>query len=120
MLDDSPAEIQRKLKKAVTATGSDKKSPGVENLLLLLSHFGSKEQMRYFQDEMNTGTIKYSELKQVLSEEVSNHFSEFREKKKDLLKNPAQLAEVLAEGARKAKAVAHETLHEVKEKTGLL
>lgn len=118
-LDDSPDEIKRKLKKAVTATDS-KGSSGVDNLLLLLRHFGTKQQIQYFEDGIKQNTIKYSELKETLADNIADYFKDFREKKKALLKDKDYLAKVLADGANKARAVAHETLTEVKQKIGLL
>jgi tryptophanyl-tRNA synthetase len=120
MLDDSPAEIQRKLKKAVTATDAKNKSEGVDNLLLILRHFGSKQQIQYFEDQVKDGTIKFSELKMTLAEVVSDHFAEFREKREKYLKDTDYLTDVLATGAKKAKAVAGQTLVEVKQKIGLI
>jgi tryptophanyl-tRNA synthetase len=120
MLDDTPEEISRKLKKAVTATEGDSKSPGAENLLFLLRHFGTKDQITRFEDASKDGSIKFSELKQVLAQDIIEHFAEFREKKRALLNDTDVLSDILADGARRAKAVAHETLMEVKEKVGLL
>ncbi len=120
LLDDSPEEISRKLKKAVTASEPGKKSPGEENLMLLLTHFGSKEQITYFADAQNSGTLKYSELKENLARDISEYFEQFREKKQELLARPEFLAEVLAQGASKAAGAARETIFEVKQKIGLI
>jgi tryptophanyl-tRNA synthetase len=120
MLDDTPEEITRKLKKAVTATEGNSKSPGAENLLFLLRHFGTKDQITRFEDASKDGSIKFSELKQVLAQDIIEHFAEFRQKKRALLSDTDVLTDILADGARRAKAVAHETLMEVKEKVGLL
>jgi tryptophanyl-tRNA synthetase len=119
-MDDSPAEIARKLKKAVTASESGKKSAGEENLMLLLSHFGQADDVRHFTEAQNTGKLKYSELKDTLAKDISKYFTEFREKKKELLAKPYYLAEVLGNGASQARKVASETLLEVKQKIGLL
>ncbi|MEZ4180059.1 MAG: tryptophan--tRNA ligase [Candidatus Doudnabacteria bacterium] len=113
-LDDSPEEIASKIKKAVTDEA------GAKNLLDLLNHFGSKEQVSRFETEHRKGEIKYSELKAELAEAIAEHFAEFRKKKKALLENEAKLAQILADGARKAREVASQTMHEVKQKTGLL
>lgn len=120
LLDDSPQEIQRKLKKAVTASESGKASPGVENLFLLLEHFGPQEHAAYFRDAQRTGTLKFSELKEALAKDVAAYFENFRLQKKALLEKPEYLAEVLGEGARKARTVAQETLQEIKHRIGLL
>jgi tryptophanyl-tRNA synthetase len=118
-LSDSPADLENKFKKAVTATAGEG-SAGVNNLMFLLSHFGTKEQITQFQDGINDGSIKYSELKKTLADDVAEHFAEFREKKKALLADKNRLAEILGDGARRARTVASKTLTEVKEKIGLL
>ncbi len=120
LLDDSPTEIHRKLKKAVTATTSGGKSPGEENLMFLLTHFGTPADVVYFIEEQNKGTLKFSELKETLAKRIADYFAEFREKKKELLSRPEELAESLGEGSRKAREVASRTLLEIKEKIGLL
>ena len=119
-LDDEPKEIARKLKKAVTASEPGKKSPGVENLFFLLEHFSTQEKISFFRDQQRNDTLKFSELKETLSQDVSDYFAEFREKKKELLDKPEYLAEVLGDGASKARTVASATLLEVKQKIGRL
>ncbi|MEK9180890.1 MAG: tryptophan--tRNA ligase [Patescibacteria group bacterium] len=120
MLDDSPEEITRKLKKAVTATEGDAKSPGVGNLLQLLEHFGKPDEIKHFNSEHKIGTLKYSELKEVLAADIAERFAEFREKKKTLLARPEDLRDILAEGGERAHKIANQTLTEVKQKIGLL
>ncbi|MBL8029913.1 MAG: tryptophan--tRNA ligase [Candidatus Doudnabacteria bacterium] len=119
-MDDEPKEIARKLKKAVTASEPGKKSPGEENLMFLLNHFGSEESVRHFTEAQNSGKLKYFELKETLAQNISDYFAEFREKKKELLSKPDYLAQVLGDGARKARETAHKTITEVKQKIGLL
>lgn len=119
-LDDRPEVIHRKLKKAVTATIAGGKSPGEENLMLLLSHFGSADEVRHFTQAQNSGALKYSELKETLAKDIADYFEEFREKKKELLNKPDYLAQILGDGAAKAQKVARQTLLEVKQKIGLL
>lgn len=120
MLADSPAEITRKLKKAVTAADARHQSAGVDNLLLLLRHFGSQEQIQRFENAMADNSIKYSELKETLAKDISEYFASFREKKLALMANKNALIDILAQGARKAQATARQTLLEVKQKMGLL
>jgi tryptophanyl-tRNA synthetase len=120
LLDDEPKEIHRKLKKAVTASDSGKQSLGVENLFLLLENFGDQNQIKFFRQAQREGTLKFSEFKDTLAEDISEYFAEFRDKKKQLMSRPEHLAEILGEGSRKAQEVANQTLQEVKEKIGLL
>ena len=120
MLDDEPKEIMRKLKKAVTATDAKHHSPGVDNLFILLTHFGTEEDNKQFIKQQKDNTIKYSELKEVLARRIADHFEEFRIKKQQLLKNPNQITEILNQGAVKAKQVASQTIAEVRQKVGLI
>lgn len=119
-LDDEPKEIMRKLKKAVTASDSGKTSAGVDNLFLLLEHFSTQQQIAYFRDLQREDKLKFSELKEALAKDIAEYFSDFREMKKELLAKPDYLAQVLGDGAQKARAVASQTLLEVKQKIGLL
>lgn len=119
-IDDTTETITKKIKKAVTASEGHGKSAGAENLLYLLSHFGTQEHIAYFADAQKNGAIKYSELKELLAIDTSKYFAEFREKKKALLARPEKLAQILGDGASKARKVASETLRDVKEKIGLL
>lgn len=120
MLDDSPEEILRKIKKAVTATDGGDKSAGVENLFDLLSRFGSQDQVKSFRAQQADNTLKYSELKEALAAVITEHFAEFRKKKAELLANPEKIKQILAKGAEKARLKAQETLAEVKLKIGLI
>ncbi|MBI5530635.1 MAG: tryptophan--tRNA ligase [Candidatus Doudnabacteria bacterium] len=120
LMDDSPAEISRKLKKAVTASEAGHKSPGVENLFSLLEHFGSKEEVAFFHDQQKQGNLKFSELKETLAKDIAVYFENFREKKQELLARPDYLAKILGQGADRARTVAQATLTEVKQKIGLL
>ncbi|MGE5297846.1 MAG: tryptophan--tRNA ligase, partial [Acidobacteriaceae bacterium] len=120
MLDDSPTEILRKLKKAVTATDAKQKSPGVENLFLILSHFADQATVKAFETQQKNNTIKYSELKQELARIISEKLAGFRDKKQELMAHPKQITEILNEGTIKASKIANSTLIEVKEKIGLI
>jgi tryptophanyl-tRNA synthetase len=72
-IDDSPGEIETKLKKAVTGSDANGKSLGAENLLYLLSQFGTPEHNQYFATAQREGTLKYSELKITLAEDTANY-----------------------------------------------
>jgi tryptophanyl-tRNA synthetase len=119
-LDDEPEVIRHKLQKAVTASEAGKKSPGEENLMELLGHFGKPEDVREFKKQQADGTLKYSELKEVLAQNIAEYFKELREKKQALLAKPNQLKDILADGAVRARKIAGKTLQEVKNKIGLL
>ncbi len=118
-MDDTPSDVEAKLKKAVTASGGEG-GAGVENLMFLLEQFGSKENVGQFRGAIKDGSIRYSDLKMELAHSIADYFADFRKRKKELLNDKAGLAEILADGAERAREIAHETMLEVKQKTGLL
>jgi len=120
LLSDEPDEIARKLKKAVTASDAGGASAGVENLMLMLREFGSKEQLKTFEAALTDNSIRFSELKEVLAQQIAEYFAPFRQKRKELLANPDKIVEILADGVEKAAQKAQQTMQEVKGKVGLL
>jgi tryptophanyl-tRNA synthetase len=119
-ISDSPEVILKKIKKAVTATDASGSSLGVNNLMLLLKSFGTEEQLRHFEDGIKNNDIQFSELKETLAKDIAEYFAPFRERRAELLADPAQIARILSEGAEEARAVASKTIGEVKQRIGLI
>ncbi|MBT3816802.1 MAG: tryptophan--tRNA ligase [Candidatus Magasanikbacteria bacterium] len=118
-ISDSPEVILKKMKKAVTASEGGDASVGVENLLLLLKHFGLEKQYKEYAAAQKDGSIRYGDLKQDLSEVIADHFSSFREKREELLSHHDAIADHLFAGAKKAQAVAQKTMEDVRKMVGL-
>lgn len=118
-LADEPAEIERKLKRAVTATEGGEHAPGVENLLLLLQAFGSEESFEGFAAAEAAGTIKYGDLKVTLAGAIADYFAEFRKTRAKLLAKPEKLEKMLTSGAKRAKRVAEKTMEDVRKLVGI-
>ena len=59
-------------------------------------------------------------LKQVVSTAVNDYFAEIRERRCELMGNMDYIREVLAEGNKKANAIANTTLQEVRETMGMV
>ncbi len=113
-LDDTPEIIEAKLKKAITT------ETGAKNLIETLSYFADKSVVDKFTAEQKSGEIRYSELKSVLATTISDHFAEFRKRKKELLSDKSELSKILNDGAARAREIAVPTITEVKQKIGLL
>ncbi len=60
------------------------------------------------------------QLKKVVTEAVNTRFAEIRERREDLLKDMDYIKDVIADGNKRANAVAHETLCEVREAMGMV
>ncbi|GAB7192353.1 tryptophan--tRNA ligase [Kineococcus sp. NUM-3379] len=121
LLED-PKVTAKKIRSAVTDTGREVRydpvdKPGVSNLLAIhaaLSGCGVPEL------EADFAGRGYGDLKKELAEVVTNALGPVRERTLELLADPATLDELLAEGARRARAIASETLALAYDRVGLL
>jgi len=118
-LADEPAVIEKKLKKAITASEGGDSAPGAKNLLGLFREFGDKTIHRQFVQEEEQGTIRYGDLKKELAGYISEYFYEFRKKREKMLIDKMDIVEKLAKGSESAKIKARMTLDEVKKNIGL-
>lgn len=121
-LIDEPKDIKKKIMSAVTDVGPvdvKDKSAGVANLFMLLDQFGTADDAREFDVAYEDGSIKYAELKEVVADRVSDYFSDFRARRKELTADPVAVRRILAAGAKKAQAAADETMKLVYQRVGL-
>ncbi len=117
-INDEPEIIKKKLRKAISTTEYNKDTYNF--YATLLENFGSEKNKDYFDGQFKNKNIKFSELKSALAEDISNYFAPFRKKRKELEAKPDYVKKVLSEGAEKARAIARETMEEVKDKAGLV
>ncbi len=117
LLDDADT-ITKKLKKAVTDSGSDIKfdesRPAINNLLTIYQLLTGKSAKEC---EANFEGKGYGDFKKELAETVIEFLKPFQEKVNQY--DDAELDEVLRKGAEKAKEVASVTLKDVYEKMGI-
>lgn len=119
---DSPDKIRKKIKGAVTDSGSEIKydelnRPAVSHLLdifHLVSGRGVKEIEKKYK---NSG---YAEFKSDLADAIIAHLAPIQKKYKTLAKNPKKIEKILKDGSERARIVAQKTMAEVKSKIGLL
>ncbi|MDP3999573.1 MAG: tryptophan--tRNA ligase [bacterium] len=117
-LDDSPEEIESKIKRAVTDSGSEIKydrqnKAGVSNLLEIYSELSGKAIPAI--EKMCAGK-GYGQFKTDLAKVVTDALKPFREVKSKKL----NIKSMLDAGAKKAQKIAEKKMGEVKQKIGLL
>jgi tryptophanyl-tRNA synthetase len=120
-LDDTPNEIEQKLKTAVTDSESVVQydavnKPGISNMLDIYSGLTNKPVEKL---EKEFAKKNYGEFKAKLIGVVIDHFAPFRKKKAALLKKPALLRQTLRRGSGRAAKVAARKIVEVKRAIGL-
>ncbi len=122
-LSDTPDAIKKKISTAVTDTRRQKKTdPGVPeecNIFSLHKLLSTDEQRKYCHDGCTSASIGCFECKNILSENLIEELTPFQEKKNYWEKNTEEVKEILAEGGKKARDIAQQTMQEVREKVGL-
>lgn len=123
LLTDSLETIKERLAKTPTDSGKGDKVPnegGVNTLLTLVELFEGKEKRKEYEENYLKDGIKYSVLKEELSEAIYKELKPIQEKRAELEKNPEYIEKILKEGSLKASKVASGTLYEVKKAMGLI
>lgn len=115
-LFDSPETIEKKI--AAATTDSDKEikfnpeqKPGITNLITIFSLFADKTIKEV--EEKFEGQ-SYHSFKKELAALLIQKLEPFRNKKKELETKPQTIEQTLAEGAKKARAIAEETMKKVR------
>jgi tryptophanyl-tRNA synthetase len=119
---DEPAAIAKKIKRAVTDTGSEirfdaEHKPGVSNLLTIASTLSGRSIGELERDYEGKG---YGELKTDVAELVVTFTTPLRERTEQWLADPDRLGSVLAAGAARAREVAEGTLAAAYDGVGFL
>ncbi|TET17533.1 MAG: tryptophan--tRNA ligase [Dehalococcoidia bacterium] len=118
----SPEETTQRIMTAFTDPArqyrSDPGHPEVCNVYSL-HHFYNREQLVEIAEQCRGAAIGCVDCKQLLADAVNEALVPFRERRAEIAQRTGHVDEVLADGARRAHAIAKETIKEVKEKMGL-
>jgi tryptophanyl-tRNA synthetase len=113
--------IKNKVMKIVTDSTPVEapKDPEKCNVFALLRLFASAEELAQWEDRYRKGGTGYGEAKKRLGELIVEYFRPYRERRRELEDNLNHVREVLAKGAKRARAVAEKTLAEARKAVGL-
>jgi len=123
---DTPDEVKRKIMKAVTDSAaspeirfsSEPEKAGINNLLTIYQGFTDKPRAAVEADFQNARG--YGDVKKALVEVVNESLVSIQAEYNKLMNDAGYLDGVLAMGAEKARAIAHETLKTAKSHMGFL
>ncbi len=120
LLLDEPADIARKVRKAVTDTDGEVRydpeaKPGLSNLLELLAVATDRTPA-----EVAAAYSRYGDLKNDVAEALAELLRPVRERRAALAADPGEVTSLLARGADKARATASATYRRAAEAIGLL
>jgi tryptophanyl-tRNA synthetase len=118
---DEPADIERKFKRAVTDSGTEIRraadKPGVSNLIeiLAVARGSTPEEV-----EASLADARgYGDLKTAVADAVTSWLAPVRERYAELRGDEDALEAILEAGADKARAIASETLRDVRQVMGV-
>jgi tryptophanyl-tRNA synthetase len=118
---DEPAAMVKKFKSAVTDSGREieraQEKPGVSNLIEILAVARGVTPERVETDMADARG--YGDLKAAVADAVVEMLAPVRERYVELRANESALEAVLADGAERARAIAFETLADVRECMGV-
>jgi len=114
--------IRKKIMKIVTDSTpvEEPKDPGKCNVFALLKLVAPPDELTDWENRYRSGGMGYGEVKKRLAELIIEYFEPFRQKRADLENNLGYVRDVLADGARRAKSVASETLAKARKAVGLV
>lgn len=119
----SPEEIIARIKTAVTDPArkyrKDVGHPEVCNIYRFHQHF-NPSQVADIAHKCSTAEVGCVDCKVVLAREIIQVLEPFRQKRAELAAQPDYIRDVLADGAKRAKIIARETLNEAKQRMGLV
>lgn len=123
ILTDSLKEIQDRLAKAPTDSGTaggpvPEEGP-VANLFSLLALFAPKDTVRHFEQQYEKGTIQYTDLKSTLAQAIYRELAPIQERRRHFAQHQKEVARILESSEEAARAEAHATIQEVREKMGI-
>ncbi|HET8976833.1 MAG TPA: tryptophan--tRNA ligase [Solirubrobacteraceae bacterium] len=117
---DEPDAIRKKIRSSVTDSGSEiRRAPdkaGIANLIDILAAVRGVTPEAVESEFAGSG---YGAFKQAVAEAVVEYLAPVRERFEEIRGDEAELERVLAVGAEKARAIASETLADVREAMGV-
>jgi len=120
-LADSPDEIRKKVRSAVTDSGNEvlakKDKPAITNLINIFTSVSEKTKEELDEEYSGKG---YKKFKEDLAEAIVAHLMPVQERFRELKESEDRLNKVFEEGVKHAHSVSSKKIAEVKKAIGLL
>ena len=116
---------EKELKKVIMSIKTDSvpveapKDPDKDNIYALYALMATPEEQSALAQRYRAGGMGYGDAKKTLLEKTIAYFAAYREKRAQLMAKPDDVQDVLREGAKKARAIARQTLDEARQACGL-
>ncbi len=121
-LADSPKEIEKKVKRALTDSGPTEpnsvKPDYIENLFTIMRVVSTDEVIAHYEEKWNACEMRYGDMKKQLATDIIAVTSPIRERIIVLENDTEYLRKVAREGAEQARESASKTIRDVREIMG--
>lgn len=121
-LADSPKEIEKKVKRALTDSGPTEpnsvKPDYIENLFTIMRVVSAPDVIQHYEDKWNSCDIRYGDMKKQLAEDIIRATSPIRERILQIENDQEYLHKVTAQGAERARESTRKTINDVREIMG--
>ena len=121
LFEDEPS-IRNKIKSAVTDSGETPEgqmSPGVANLFELLKASGKTDEASALLNDYEAGKLQYRVLKETVADAIVELTSKLKTRRQEIAADSETVAAQVREMSDKARAIAGETMKEVRQIIGL-
>lgn len=122
-LSATDKQIRKSLAQAATdparVTREDPGNPDNCNIHTLHRFFSDAERQAWVREGCSTAGIGCVDCKGALADNIIAHLADYRRRRDELRARPERVAEILAQGAEKARATARRTMADVHKKLGL-
>ncbi|MBD0331664.1 MAG: tryptophan--tRNA ligase [Chitinophagaceae bacterium] len=122
-LADDDETIRKKVMKAKTDAGpTEPASPMpdyIQSLFQLMSLVSEESAVTKFRDDYNKATIRYSDMKKQLAQDMVEFISPIRERSLEIYNNKKHLKKIISDGAEKARTNANKTIEAARKLMGL-
>lgn len=119
----TPEETQKRVMTMVTDPArklrSDPGNPDVCNVYSMHKMFSSREEIDMVNVECRRAGIGCVDCKKLLAKNMNQYFEPLREKRAELSQHPERIWDILEDGAGRARAIAAQTMQEVRAAIGL-
>ena len=116
----SPGEIKKAVMGIVTdSTPVEEPKDPAATVFQLWNLFASEDERRAMAGRARKGGLGYGEVKKDLLARLMAHFAPLRERRERYAARPGDVEQILAEGARRARAIGAPVLAEARDAAGL-
>ncbi|MBN1665488.1 MAG: tryptophan--tRNA ligase [Anaerolineales bacterium] len=117
--EETRAQVMQMVTDPQRARRTDPGNPDVCNVFTMHKIFSSTEEVEMINVECRRAGIGCVDCKKIFAKNLNAHLQPFRDRRAELAQDPDHVWEVLDQGAQKARAIAQQTITEVKEAIGL-